>query len=499
MSSISLKKRMIRSFGIVSAVYAIAGILAILGTMQMKSASTHLYNQELLPLHHVDQLARMFQEYQCDIRAVVSAVKKEDGDKFKKEYDEISGDIEKEVLWYDSYIKALKTNSASQFSTQEEAALSSFRDGWAKLNPISGKLIGMAYVDSDGNGILDAAENKDLAADCQSVLNGDVETITCAMEDSIKTLVDLHVKLAEKINAGNEASAMTSTILQIVFAIIGVIVSMGMGLSLAISMSSSLSQAAEDIRKGSNQVAAASSELAKASQKLAEMASEQTATIEETATSMDLIDGATKHNVADSHHVRELMEQTTQIVAEVNTNMNDLKSAIDAIMHSSEETGKIVKNIDDIAFQTNLLALNAAVEAARAGEAGKGFAVVAEEVRHLAMRASDSAKSTNNLIEQTMTAVRSGYDMMNVTMGCFEKNVAISSEVESAVRKISSSSDEQAESISQVRMSISEITTTVQNNAATAEQSASSSEELTAQASAMHEVVSQLDLIVYGA
>ena len=47
--------------------------------------------------------------------------------------------------------------------------------------------------------------------------------------------------------------------------------------------------------------------------------------------------------------------------------MEKLSEAMEIITQRAEDTQKVIKSIDDIAFQTNLLALNAAVEAARAG------------------------------------------------------------------------------------------------------------------------------------
>ena len=102
------------------------------------------------------------------------------------------------------------------------------------------------------------------------------------------------------------------------------------------------------------------------------------------------------------------MKESNRVVNQANDSMVELTVSMDEILKAGEETQKIIKTIDEIAFQTNLLALNAAVEAARAGEAGAGFAVVADEVRSLAIRAADAAKNTANLIEGTAKTIHDG-------------------------------------------------------------------------------------------
>jgi methyl-accepting chemotaxis protein len=178
--------------------------------------------------------------------------------------------------------------------------------------------------------------------------------------------------------------------------------------------------------------------------------------------------------------------------------MQSLTGSMKEIIAASEETSKIIKTIDEIAFQTNLLALNAAVEAARAGEAGAGFAVVAEEVRNLAMRAADAAKNTSVLIEGTVKKIKDGSNLVIKTNEAFAEVAISASKVGELVGEIAAASQEQAQGIDQINKAVAEMDKVTQQTAANAEESASASEEMNAQAEQMKHISSTLLNIIGG-
>lgn len=254
----------------------------------------------------------------------------------------------------------------------------------------------------------------------------------------------------------------------------------------------------DGLNDGAGQVASASGQIASSSQSLAEGASEQAASIEETSSSLEEMASMTKQNAANANEARAQMEAAARLVEKVDSHMKDMAEAIEEITRTSDETGKIIKTIDEIAFQTNLLALNAAVEAARAGEAGAGFAVVADEVRNLAMRSAEAAKNTANLIENTIKAVRNGNELTSSTQEAFRENVEISVKIGELVDEIAAASDEQAKGVEQVNIAVAEMDKVVQQNAANAEESASASEEMNAQAEQMKGMVKDLFALIQG-
>ena len=175
--------------------------------------------------------------------------------------------------------------------------------------------------------------------------------------------------------------------------------------------------------------------------------------------------------------------------------MQEMLSAMEDISNSSNEIGKIIKTIEDIAFQTNILALNAAVEAARAGAAGKGFAVVADEVRNLAGKSAEASKNTSSLIEGSLHAVERGTRIANDTAKALDQLTEGVQHVAVTIEQISEASEAQAESVKQVNDGIGQISSVVQSNSATAEESAAASEELSSQAQILKDLVGRFSLM----
>jgi methyl-accepting chemotaxis protein len=165
--------------------------------------------------------------------------------------------------------------------------------------------------------------------------------------------------------------------------------------------------------------------------------------------------------------------------------MRRLSAAIDRIKTSSDETAKIVKTIDEIAFQTNLLALNAAVEAARAGDAGRGFAVVAEEVRNLAMRSAEAAKTTANLIEESVKNAEGGVAINHEVLANLDEINRQVRKVSEVMAEMAAASDQQSEGIDQITSAVEQMNHLTQQTAANSEQSASAAQELAGQAEEM--------------
>ncbi|MHB8910304.1 MAG: cache domain-containing protein [Syntrophales bacterium] len=291
----------------------------------------------------------------------------------------------------------------------------------------------------------------------------------------------------------------TATISKIIaFTIVILLLGIAVSWFTAHSITRFINIRATELITGAQQVSAAACQVSASSQQLAEGSTRQAASLEETSSSLEEMSSMTKQNAEHANQAKAMMKETNEIVQKVDHHMQEMAGAVVEITRSSEETGKIIKTIDEIAFQTNLLALNAAVEAARAGEAGAGFAVVADEVRNLALRASEAAKNTSNLIESTMTAVRNGNALTSATQEAFKENAELSGKIGQLVDEIATASEEQAQGIIQVSKAVAEMDKVIQSSAACAEESAAAAEELNAQAEQMKVYVGDLVKVVGG-
>ncbi len=275
-----------------------------------------------------------------------------------------------------------------------------------------------------------------------------------------------------------------------------VIISLSAAFFLSRSITRPVIETIKSLSGGADQVYVASGQIAAASQDLAQGASEQAASIEETASSLEEITSMIANNTENTKKASAEAISAKSIADSGINAMNKMASSIIEIKKASDETVKIIKTIDEIAFQTNLLALNAAVEAARAGETGKGFAVVAEEVRSLAKRSAEAAKTTGEIIANSLKNVENGVKSSEEVKMILAEVASSVAKVSALSGEISAASEEQAKGIKQINSAVGEMDKVTQRNSANAEESASASEELSSQSAELNDMVVTLANVI---
>ncbi|GLC23725.1 methyl-accepting chemotaxis protein [Roseisolibacter agri] len=251
-----------------------------------------------------------------------------------------------------------------------------------------------------------------------------------------------------------------------------------------------------DVGHAAARVGDAAARISTGSESLAAGTSEQASSLEEVSASLAELGAEARLAAQNSEEVNRLTGTALERAESGREGMRRLADAVHRIKSSADQTAKIVRTIDEIAFQTNLLALNAAVEAARAGDAGRGFAVVAEEVRALALRSAGAARDTADLIEGSVRTADEGVTLGADALARFDEIAGEIARASAVMGEIAAASARQADGVAQITAATEQMNRVTQHAASNAEESAATAVELSDEASGLQ---AALDAFTLGA
>ncbi|UOQ83672.1 methyl-accepting chemotaxis protein [Gracilibacillus salinarum] len=291
------------------------------------------------------------------------------------------------------------------------------------------------------------------------------------------------------------------------------------------NQSNALTNSSNEVREGSEQVTTTMQELASG----AEVQADHVSTLSEMMENFkDIVAETNREGLNVGNASRQVLDQAESGSGLMQSSANQMKKIDDIVKNAvekvrsldaqSQEIGRLVAVIHDIAEQTNLLALNAAIEAARAGEQGKGFAVVADEVRKLAEQVSESVSDITGIVsriqsestgvsdslEEGYQEVEKGTSQILMTQDTFTeindsvKDMADRMEnISNNLANVSNRTAEMNESIQEIASTAEESAAGIEETSASAEQSSSSMEEVSNQARKLDGLSTELKNIVH--
>lgn len=248
------------------------------------------------------------------------------------------------------------------------------------------------------------------------------------------------------------------------------------------------------IHSTSDMVTEGANSVAESSQNLASGASNQSAIVQKLVTTLEGLSQASERNSSKAFSAKNNAVAAGEKVKRCDDEMQNAADAMIEISDSAKKIQAIISTIEDIAFQTNILALNASIEAARAGEAGKGFGVVADEVRTLANKSDKAAKQTKTLIEDSISAVSRGAQIVNNVSEQLGVSTDIVLQAVEDMKTVSVDVHEENNEIVNISESITQIDAVVQQNTAAGEENASVAQTLLTQAEELKRIMKQIKL-----
>ena len=204
-----------------------------------------------------------------------------------------------------------------------------------------------------------------------------------------------------------------------------------------------------------------------------------------------------RQSLAAAEKGTQAVEDSIKGMNEIRNQMQETSKRIKRLGESSQEIGEIVELISDITEQTNVLALNAAIQAASAGDAGRGFTVVAEEVQRLAERSGEATKQIAAIVktiqtdtqdavsamEQSTQGVVEGAKLSDAAGQALAEIGQVSRNLSELIENISTSTQGQANSATQVATLMQDILSVTKQTTAGTQRTAEAVDELNALAS----------------
>jgi len=453
--NLSLKKKLISVFSVISIFIMLIGIEGILSSLKINEGAKTIYSTNLISIRDLEEIKVNTNNIGSNMLAIVFERDRSKLDEYIKDIDDLTKEDNKFMEEYES----LSSES------EEKKSYDDFKNDLLKYREVKTKVIDLVKT----NNYEDAAK----------IFSSEMNVIKISMLEKLDECINISQKSAQQANLNNIAQfnrVKNTTILYTVIAFL-IIIFMAYILSkniiiplskvkdlaqrlstydfstpITITRKDEFGQTAIALNVAQENVNSLVKLIMENSQEISASSEELSATVEELSSKLVTIDEAVNTIAAGMEESSSASEEISASVEEVDSSINELSSkamegsnnanqskeratavkdnsekAIDETrgvygekqknMEKAIEDGKVVDNIrvmadtiGSIAQQTDLLALNAAIEAARAGEHGKGFAVVAEEVRKLAEQSAQAVINIQDTIIKVQHAFKSSID-----------------------------------------------------------------------------------------